>query len=36
LLHWLQFEFGHVVLVHVQQNVLNHYDTKLLVGPKLV
>lgn len=36
LFHWLQFEFRHVVLVHVEQDVFYHYDAELLVGPQLV
>ena len=32
----LQFEFGHKVLVHVEQNVLDHDDAELHVGPNSV
>lgn len=36
LLHWLELHFGHIVFVHVEQDVLNHYYAQLLVSPQSV
>ena len=31
-----QFDFGHIVFVHVEKNVLYHYYTQFLVSPQPV
>jgi len=36
LLNGFEFYFRHVILVHVQQDVLYHDDTQFLIGPQLV
>lgn len=36
LLDRLELDLGHVVLVHVKKDVLDHDDAKLLVGPQFV
>jgi hypothetical protein len=32
----LQLDLGHVIFIHVQQNVLYHDDTQFLIGPQLI
>jgi len=36
VLDWLELHFWDIVFVHVQQDVLDHDDAELLVGPKTV